>query len=42
MTDIDKTGESVAKGFGDNVLWVETDIADWDSQANMFEKGCSY
>jgi len=42
MTDIDEIGEAIAKNFRDNVLWVETNNADWNSQANMIEMGWLY
>jgi 15-hydroxyprostaglandin dehydrogenase (NAD) len=39
MTDINPAGAGIAKELGAKVLWVEMDIADWESQAVMFEKG---
>lgn len=39
MTDINPAGKSVSAALGNNVLWVESNIADWDSQVTMFEKG---
>lgn len=39
MADINPAGEAISKDLGENVLWVETNTADWGSQANMFDKG---
>lgn len=39
MADIDPAGEGVAKELGEDVLWVNTDIASWESQIEMFQKG---
>ena len=39
QADINPAGEAIAKEFGHNALFVKTDTADWDSQAEMFQKG---
>lgn len=43
MTDINKAAEDIAKKLGSDVLWVECDIADWESQVSAFQKGkCNF
>jgi 15-hydroxyprostaglandin dehydrogenase (NAD) len=39
MTDINTRGAVSATDLGDKALWVECNIADWDSQILMFQKG---
>lgn len=39
MTDINPIGETIAMDLGVKVLWIECNIADWDSQVSMFAKG---
>lgn len=39
MTDINTKGENIVKDLGSDVLWVHTNITDWDSQRTMFQKG---
>jgi D-arabinose 1-dehydrogenase-like Zn-dependent alcohol dehydrogenase len=42
MTDINPAGAATAEKLGEHAFWVKSDISDWDSQVQLFEKGICY
>lgn len=42
MADINPAGDLISKEFGSQVLWIRTDIANWESQTAMFEEGVHF